>query len=61
MMPPWLWLWPGRRPAHTQVGPAADQLLARDRTQLVVSAYEIALVTPSGPRGLSSSPREAGR
>jgi DNA-binding NarL/FixJ family response regulator len=31
------------------VGRLLTKLLARDRTQLVVIAYETGLVTPSGP------------
>ena len=37
--------------AKTHVGRLLTKLLARDRTQLVVIAYETGLVTPSGPRG----------
>ena len=38
--------------AKTHVGRLLTKLLARDRTQLVVIAYETGLVTPSGPAGL---------
>jgi len=38
--------------AKTHVGRLLTKLQARDRTQLVVIAYETGLVTPSGPAGL---------
>ena len=38
--------------AKTHVGRLLTKLQARDRTQLVVIAYETGLVTPSGPGGL---------
>ncbi len=38
--------------AGTHVGRLLTKLQARDRTQLVVIAYETGLVTPSGPGGL---------
>ena len=38
-----------RATAKTHVGRLLTKLQARDRTQLVVIAYETGLVTPSGP------------